>query len=285
MNQEKKEMDILKIPRGELGRRSSIEIEILDSDIDVINDFSRTMAQIIRKNNEEQRPTTFILPVGPVGQYRRLARICNQERISCKNLLILNMDEYCTDEGELIPEDHPLSFRAYMRKKFFQILHEDLRINRESIIFPNPHDLEATEKKIEELGGIQACFGGIGITGHLAFNEPPEDGSDVSLDEFRNTTTRVIRIARETQTINSVTCASGDIEAIPCRAVTLGMKHILNSERIFIYLTRSWQSAVVRRVLHGPVTPTCPASLLQTHPRAKIIMAACVAEVPKLGIG
>ena len=80
----------------------------------------------------------------------------------------------------------------------------------------------------------------------------------VSVEEFAARPTRVLDFARETRTINSVT-VGGDIGVIPRRAVTVGMKEILASRRLRFYCNRPWQRGVVRRVLHGPITPACPA--------------------------
>src|SRR6266700_5099690 len=89
------------------------------------------------------------------------------------------------------------------------------------------------------------------------------------------------RRSRETRTINAVT-TGGDIAVVPRRAVTIGMKEILASRRLRFYCNRPWQSAVVRRVLHGPITPACPASLLRTHPDASLTIADDVAQAPDI---
>lgn len=59
------------------------------------------MANKLKENNQKGIFTSFILPVGPTGQYKRFARICNLEKISCKNLITVNMDEYLDDSDNL----------------------------------------------------------------------------------------------------------------------------------------------------------------------------------------
>jgi glucosamine-6-phosphate deaminase len=134
---------------------------------------------------------------------------------------------------------------------------------------------------IDARGGVDVCFGGIGINGHVAFNEPPEPGENISVDEFAALPTRVLSLTRETRTINSVT-VGGEIAVVPRRAVTVGMREILASRRLRFYCNRPWQSAVVRRVLHGPLTAECPASLFRRHPDAMITMADYVAAEPNI---
>jgi len=90
-----------------------------------------------------------------------------------------------------------------------------------------------------------------------------------------------LSLSRETRTINSVT-VGGEISVIPRRAVTVGMKEIFASRRLRFYCKRPWQRAVVRRVLHGPLTAACPASLLRTHAEAELAIADYVAEPPDI---
>src|SRR5262249_35530256 len=180
-----------------------------------------------------------------------------------------------------IDRDHPLSFRGFMARKFYDLLHPNLAPRSENRVFPDPHDLDAIGRLIERRGGVDACFGGIGINGHVAFNEPPEPGELISAEECAALPTRVLDLARETRTINSVT-VGGEIAVVPRRAVTVGMREILASRRLRFYCNRPWQRAVVRCVLHGPITPACPASFLRTHPDAELNLADDVAALPDI---
>jgi glucosamine-6-phosphate deaminase len=103
----------------------------------------------------------------------------------------------------------------------------------------------------------------------------------MSLDAFAALPTRTLSLTRETRTINSVT-VGGEIAVIPQRAVTVGMREILGARRLRLYCNRPWQSAVVRRVLHGPITPACPASLMRRHPDAMLTVADYVAAPPDI---
>lgn len=272
--------DITRIRPEDLGKGSRIRTEILETPEDIYNDFACVMANRIRKNNSDGRVTTFIVPVGPTGQYRRLAGICNSEGISCRSLVTINMDEYCLENGSWVPVEHPMGFRGFMEREFFFLLDDDKKVRDENKIFPIPEDLEFVSRRIEEVGGVDICFGGIGINGHIAFNEPPAPGEKTNAEEFTNLETRVLDIERETVVINAVYGAGGDLEAIPPKCVTIGMKEILASRELHFYLEWPWQSAVVRKTIHGPVTPRFPASFLQTHSKCTITMAACVAALP-----
>jgi glucosamine-6-phosphate deaminase len=215
-----------------------------------------------------------------VDQFPLLAEMINRARLDCREVAIINMDEYLAGD-EWISIDHPLSFRGYMNRAFYELLDPDLAPRSENRIFPDPRDPSAVSEVIEARGGLDVCYGGIGINGHIAFNEPPEPGEPVDTDEFAGRPTRVVSLTRETITINSNT-VGGELSIVPRRAVTVGMKEILSARRLRFYCNRPWQSAVIRRVLHGPVTGACPASLLRTHPDASVTIARYVAEVPDI---
>jgi glucosamine-6-phosphate deaminase len=216
-----------------------------------------------------------------VDQFPILAQKINEQHISCAKTVLINMDEYLTDGDEWVPAEHPLSFRGYMERAFYSLLDPDLAPPSENRVFPDPKKPEQIVELIKSRGEIGACFGGIGINGHLAFNEPPEPGEVMSVDDFAALPTRILNLSRETRTINSVT-VGGELVVIPKRAITIGMKEILGSRRLRFYCNRPWQSAIVRRALHGPITPACPASLMRRHSDAMLTLADYVAALPNI---
>jgi glucosamine-6-phosphate deaminase len=242
---------------------------------------ARVMAETIREAVAEKGGATLIVPVGPVDQFPILAQRVNEERLSLRGVVLINMDEYLTDDDCWVSLDHPLSFRAFMERNFYGLLDPDLAPPTEDRVFPDPSDMGAIGGLIERRGGVDATFGGIGINGHIAFNEPPEPGEACGVEEFAGRPTRVLDLARETRTINAVT-VGGEIGVVPRRCVTVGMREILASRRLRFYCNRPWQSAVVRRALHGPVTPACPASYLRMHSDAVLTVADYVAARPEI---
>lgn len=281
-NMEKKN-DPLKIPKSSLGKDCAIPVEILpDNDALIKRLADDLLSEYVSAKNAGRDKVVFIVPVGPVGQYDLLAEGCNREGISLRDLVVINMDEYLTpDREDFIPINDPLSFRKHMNDHFYYRLDPHLVPPPEQRLFPDPMDLSAVPRTIERLGGCDVCFGGIGITGHVAFNDPLEPGEPMTLEEFKELTTRVVRLSRETRLINSVTTSRGNLDRIPEFAVTVGMKEILESRKVRIYMNRFWQSAIVRRILYGPMTPMAPASLLQDHPDVRFVIADYVAELPE----
>jgi glucosamine-6-phosphate deaminase len=300
----------LKVTEEELGYGTPVKVRVVADMQAIAGDMAAAMLKEIQDAAAQGRGATLIIPVGPVDQFPVLAKLVNEARISLRDTVFINMDEYLTDDEQWVAEEHPLSFRGYMKRAFYDRLDPALAPPPEHRVFPAPDDDGALQRLIDERGGVDACFGGIGINGHVAFNEPPDPdvtphppfghplpssdegrgqgegcqpamGSEVSNEFFAALPTRVLSLARETRTINSVTVGGG-IEVVPRRAVTVGMKEILASRRLRFYCNRPWQSAVVRRVLHGPVTPACPASFLRTHADAMITVAEYVAQPPDI---
>jgi glucosamine-6-phosphate deaminase len=269
------------IDAARLGQTGSVAVRIRKDQEQVAQDMAETMLEVLRQALLTNRTATLIVPVGPVDQFPILARMINEERLDCRDVLFLNMDEYLTDDDRWLEIDHPLSFRGFMNRAFYDLLDPALAPLPANRVFPDPGDPPNLARLIAARGGVDACFGGIGINGHIAFNEPPEPGETVSVEEFAALPTRVLSLARETRTINSVT-VGGDLGVIPRRAITIGMKEILASRRLRFYCNRPWQRGVVRRALHGPVTPACPASYLQRHPDATLTIASYVAEPPDI---
>jgi glucosamine-6-phosphate deaminase len=273
--------DYLQIPGDALGRDTSVRVRQVGDASDVAADMAQAMLELYFQTQAQGRALTLIVPVGPVDQFPVLAEQINARRLDWRDVLLVNMDEYLTDDDRWIEREHPLSFRGYMDRKFYDLLDPALAPRLENRLFPDPRDPLAIERTVAARGGVDACFGGIGINGHIAFNEPPEPGEVVPLSTFAALPTRVLPLSRETRTINSVT-VGGELSVIPRRAVTVGMREILAARRLRFYCNRPWQRGVVRRVLHGPLTSACPASLLRTHRDAELTLASFVADPPDI---
>jgi len=274
--------DPLLLPAEALGSGTKCRVEIVADAETLTRRFADMMLDEYRAAKASGRDkVVFIVPVGPIGQFELLAARCNAERLSLHDLVLVNMDEYLTDGGEFLPMADLLSFRGHMERAFWARLDADLAPPREHGHFPDPREPRATTALIERLGGVDVCFGGVGITGHLAFNDPPEPGEPLDTEAFARLPTRVVRLSRETRTINAVTASRGNIDRIPRLAVTVGMKEILESRKIRLFLNRAWQCAIVRKLLHGPVTASCPASLVQRHADVTITLTREVSQMPE----
>lgn len=242
-----------------------ISFKTVKTEWDVYFDMALLMLDEIMRNNEVGKSTVMIVPVGPTEQYPILARLVNQLNVSLKNVHFFNMDEYMITPDKEIDKESPLSFHYRMESEFYSKVKKELVMPEENRHFPHPGEEREYDELIEKLGGVDLCLGGLGINGHIAFNEPPEPGVTVTAEEFANLPTRVLPISRETKTINAYGYQRGDLRGMPEWCITIGMKQILQAKRIYIALNRPWQHGIVKHVLFDEVQSAIPASLLQNH--------------------
>ncbi len=262
-------MDYYRIRKEELGLNAAIPVSVLGQAGEVFYEAALAILSEIEEKNARGRRSVFIVPVGPTGQYPILARLVNERRTSLKRTWFFNMDEYLGPDGAWIDLDHPLSFRSFMEKNFYSRIDPSLVMPPEQRIFPDPAQPQALDALLESLGGADLCCGGIGINGHLAFNEP----EDMDPADFARLPTRVVRIAPETRAINAGGDLGGALEDMPKLGVTIGMRQILGSKKLRLYCFRDWHRGAVRRAAYGAKTASFPASLAQGHPDARITIS------------
>lgn len=222
---------------------------------------------------------TMIVPVGPVGQYDLLAELAIGRDVSLDRLNLIIMDEYLTMDGNWIDASDPLSFRGHLKTHLIEKLPEGMR---PTVVVPDPHAIDTVPDFIDAAGGLDFTYAGVGITGHLAFNDPVPGRDDP--DWFAALPTRIVSLLPETRLINSVTAARGNIQRIPSLAVTVGMKEILGAKTLRIWMNREWQCAAVRRMVAGPVTGAFPASLAQRHTDVTLDICRAVLALPEPGL-
>ena len=146
-------MDYYHISAQELGKGAKLPILKLGDSGEVFYEMAAEMCAAIRTNNAAGKPTVFICPVGPVGQYPIFVRLVNREQLSLRNCWFINMDEYLTDDGQWIAEENPLSFRGFMAREVYGKIAPELLMPEEQRVFPDPNDLGRIPALIEELGG------------------------------------------------------------------------------------------------------------------------------------
>jgi glucosamine-6-phosphate deaminase len=245
-----------------------------------------TAAEIVEalaRAEAENRALLVICPVGPID-FSYWAEAMNRSQTDGARLFTVNMDEYLGDDGDLIPASHPLSFRRFMNVGLFDRLAGRARVPAANVHFPFPADPAATTRLIEQHGGADLCYGGMGLTGHFAFNDPPEPGEPLVDDAVRGSRTRVVRICRESQAQMCMGGTGGNWEILPPTAITIGMYELLLSRRIHLTFMRSWHAGVLRRALFGPVTGRCPGSFVQQHANVAVTVTELAAALPLIHV-
>ncbi len=255
-----------KEPSG-LTTDNKVNVKLLGDSGEVFYEIAKEMVETIKIHNKSGKKTVFIIPVGPVGQYPIFTRLVSEEQVSLASCLFINMDEYLTNDKQYLPLDHKLSFRGFMERNVYSKIPSHLTVPVGQRIFPDPNDPGKVQKLIDEAGGVDIAFGGIGINGHLAFNEPQDL---LSVEEFAQLGTRVLEISAETRVANAIGDLNGAIDAMPRYAVTLGMRQILGARKIRLGVFRAWHQAVLRQTLFGEMSTHFPATLLQNHPDSVI---------------
>lgn len=273
-------LDYRTIPADKLGQGSSMKLELCETEVDLYWKMAIEVMELIQENNTKGEPTVMIVPYGPLGPYARLVYLINKHRVCLKNCWFINMDEYLNDEGQYLDKSDPLSFRGGMDRNFYGLVDQDLLMPPEQRIFPEPGSEGYIWELIQKFGKLDMCWGGVGITGHIAFNEPPEPGEACSDAEFLERPTRVLKLSRETKTINAFMNSGADLDGIPDNCITVGMKEINFARKIRMCMPRDWNAAMLRKALHGPVSCHVPVSLFQYHPDAKIYAIALAAHTP-----
>lgn len=226
---------------------------------------SKWTAHYIAKRINEYNPTPdkpFVLglPTGssPIATYTELIELVKEGKVSFKNVVTFNMDEYVN-----IPEDHPESYHFFMDKNFFN--HIDIPRENINILNGNAPDLQKEcadyEAKIASLGGIKLFLGGIGPDGHIAFNEP---GSSL------NSKTRVKTLTYDTILANS-RFFGNDINKVPKTALTVGVDTVMQSEEVVIIINGYNKARALQKVVEEGVNHMWTVSVLQLHQKGMIV--------------
>lgn len=270
--------NLLELSPDQLRSEAGDIIEIRPDLDDLMDDFAHAVAHEIKTNNENGDRTTLILPVGPVDHYPQLAELINDQRISLNNCHFFFMDEYCDGSGRALPADHPLSFRREMDELFFDHIDPELNIPADQLVFPTQENVTDLAGMIDSVGGIDTCYGGIGIHGHVAFNEPESGVAD--------TDPRLVYLNDYTVTINAIRAGvGGNLENFPRKAVTIGMNQVLNADRVRLYCrndvpTLDWANTVLRLAILGKPGPDYPVTYLTEHDDYTVVTDERTAKSP-----
>ncbi len=257
-------------------RSSGVRLRVLADRPALYTDFAEAMLREVLSAAQDGRTCRLIVPVGPRGQYPVFVRMCVEGHIDLRHVWLFAMDEYLDWQGRYIAATDPLSFRGFLQRELVDPCAPSCGLRPEQLTFPDPLHLDDYSARIRAVGGIDCCFGGIGVHGHVAFNEPPVSRfHQVSAEAFRASLTRVVALAPETVVMNSVRATGGDFAAFPPMAVTAGMADIVASRRIRLYCDGGvWQRSVLRRALAGEPSVAWPVTLLRGHADLEVVTDA-----------
>ena len=234
-----------------------------------------TLFARIREAAQNGRKLTMILGNPEPETYIPLAQLINYFQVDCRNVHIFAMDEWADDQGNIAPETYKAGFAHSMLKYLVYQIEEKLRMPLENVHYPTNKNISVYSKMITECGegGADICSSSPGWTGHMAFIDPVDDFIRPTMEEYLQQEARIVTLHPLTIAQNSlhgVFGQSGYVADVPPKAATIGPVDVRNArERIEVHalLTNntfsSWQRMTSRLVLHGPVTPLVPSSMLQ----------------------
>ncbi len=216
--------------------------------------------------HKEDRPFVLGLPTGssPIGVYRRLVAANKAGKVTFKNVVTFNMDEYVG-----LPREHDQSYWYFMHDNLFD--HIDIPAENVNILNGMAEDLEAEcaayEEKIASYGGIDLFMGGIGVDGHLAFNEPYTSLSS---------RTGVRDLTSDTIIVNS-RFFDHDPSKVPTRALSVGIGTVTDSKQVLVLISGHNKARALAATVEGGVSQKWTCSALQLHNDAIIACdeAAC----------
>ncbi len=227
--------------------------------VDSYEKLSRNAANIISAQVIMKPDCVLGLATGssPEGTYAQLIKWFDKGDVDFSETISVNLDEYVGLDGS-----HPQSYRHFMQEKFFN----HINIKPENTFVPNgcaenlDKECEEYDARIKKLGGIDLQLLGIGLDGHIGFNEPSD-----AFDKC----THVVDLHESTIKANARFFESEN--EVPRQAVTMGMVSIMQAKKVLLIANGQKKKDILMKAFYGPVTPAVPASILQLHPDVTVI--------------
>ncbi len=233
---------------------------------------AKQIAALIKEKEADGKKPVIGLATGssPKTLYAELVRMHQEEGLSFKYVITFNLDQYYPMDKDALQ-----SYHYFMRKNLF----EQTDIDPKNYHLPDgmiPKDKVKEhclnyENQIREAGGLDLQILGIGVNGHIGFNEP---GSSI------HSNTRLISLDNSTRIANAYDF--GNMSQVPRMAITMGINTIFKSKKIILMAWGQNKAAVVKKAVEDEVTEDLPASLLQNHPNCSFVIdKTCAAELTR----
>lgn len=212
------------------------------------------------------------LPTGstPLGTYKELITLHQAGKVSFRDVVTFNMDEYVG-----LPQEHPESYHSFMWNNFFR--HIDIDPKHVHILDGNAADLQQEcleyEEAILRAGGIDLFLGGVGEDGHLAFNEPFSSLSS---------RTRIKTLTHDTRIVNA-RFFDGDATKVPATALTVGVGTVMAARQVVILAFGHKKARALQQGIEGAYSHTCTFSALQVHPHGIVVCDEAATVELKVG--
>jgi glucosamine-6-phosphate deaminase len=223
------------------------------------NEMSRKAANIIASQITLKSDSVLGLATGdtPLGMYNELIKLYNKKELDFADVKSFNLDEYCG-----LDIKNSQSYYYFMMNNFFK--HINLPLDNINIPNGNAESTEEClryERKIKEAGGIDIQVLGIGVNGHIGFNEP-----DINFEA------KTHLVTLDKTTIESNSRFFKNINEVPTKAITMGIGTIMNSKKIVLLAYGNSKADIIAKAINGKITSEVPASILQLHQDVTVII-------------
>jgi glucosamine-6-phosphate deaminase len=231
-------------------------VYIKESHEEMSKEAARIVADLVRK--KPNCVLGFATGGTPLGMYKELIRMHKYEGLDFSKVTTFNLDEYVG-----LPPEHDQSYHYFMWENLFKHINVDRRFVH--IPMGMAQDIEAHcdwyEAQIVKAGGIDLQILGIGANGHIAFNEP---GSSLG------SRTRIKTLTGTTREANARFFKNPD--EVPKYAITMGVGTIMDAKDLLLLASGESKAAAIQATCEGPITAMCPASIVQLHRHATVIV-------------
>jgi len=240
----------------ETRRRNKMEVVIKEN----YEQMSKLAAELIAKVVRSKPNAVLGLATGstPVGTYKELIRMHKEDGLDFSGITTFNLDEYVG-----LNPDHDQSYRYFMNDNLFN----HINVDKSKTFVPDgmakdvPAFCKWYEDQMLKAGGIDIQLLGIGGNGHIAFNEP---GSSLG------SRTRVKTL--DDGTINDNTRFFSSKDEVPRFAITMGIGTIMDARQLVLLANKETKADAIKETVEGPITAMVPATIVQLHPKATIVV-------------
>lgn len=248
---------------------NKIPISIYENQIEASNYVAQRIATLIKQKQETGQKAVLGLATGntPVLLYKELVRLHQQEDLSFHNVVTFNLDEYFPMHAT-----NSNSYITFMHNNLFNhvnILQEHIHIPNGMITYSDiPDYCQSYEQSIASFGGLDLQILGIGLTGHIGFNEPGASNDSITrLVELNNLTREVAVSDFDT------------LENVPLQAITMGVHTITQAKEIMLLAWSQKKAAIIQQAVQQPISSDVPASYLQNHPKVEFVLDSAAASL------
>lgn len=235
-----------------------LDVSILPTNEELGRMAAEDFADLVAKELADRDEIGVILATGN-SQLSFIRSVVERDDIDWSRITVLHMDEYIG-----MHEDHPASFRRWMRERVAEIVPLKAFHGVRGDHVPVEEEIARYSSLVQELEP-SICVMGIGENGHLAFNDPPADFE----------TTELAHVVELAETARAQQVGEGhfaSLEETPTHAISLTVHALLRPGHVMVLTPEARKANAVKEALEGPVTPQCPASILRTQPHAHLYL-------------